>query len=170
MSLAADYELRITLMPIPQRSAPTAQSRHRCTRLFLIRVRNLPQHEMTKRRRDRPGRVVLPGLRLESDDAAALLDDGHLGVAVQRAAGAQVIDRQADRFGQRRNAELAGHAHDRRRFKEGAGHAAVNRGQDRVADDLWRERHDEYAVFTDADTEAARERAVGEWAGGIVRC
>ena len=37
--------------------------------LFLIRVRRLPQHEMPERRRDRFGRVVLPRLRLEGDDA-----------------------------------------------------------------------------------------------------
>ena len=44
-------------------------------RLFLIYARRLPQHEMAKRRSDGLGRVVLPGLRFESDDAPALLDD-----------------------------------------------------------------------------------------------
>jgi hypothetical protein len=47
----------------------------------------LPQHEMSKRRSDRFGRVVLPCLRFEGDDAAALLDDRDPGVAVQRAVG-----------------------------------------------------------------------------------
>jgi hypothetical protein len=47
----------------------------------------LPQLEMSKRRSDRFGRVVLPCLRFEGDDAAALLDDRDPGVAVQRAVG-----------------------------------------------------------------------------------
>src|SRR5258706_12124688 len=62
---------------------------------------------MTEGRGDRLGRIVLPGLCLESDDAPALLDDRRLGIAVQRAARAQVVDRQADRLGQRQGAELA---------------------------------------------------------------
>ena len=48
---------------------------------------------MAERRGDRLGPVVLPGLRLEGHDAATLLDDGHVGVAVERAAGAQEVDR-----------------------------------------------------------------------------
>ena len=67
---------------------------------------------MAERRGDGPGGVVLPCLRLESDDAPALLDDRHVGVTVAGAAGAQVIDRQADRLG-RRHAEFARHTHDR---------------------------------------------------------
>src|SRR5258708_37902103 len=62
---------------------------------------------MTEGRGDRLGRIVLPGLCLESDDAPALLDDRRLGIAVQRAARAQVVDRQADRLGQRQGAGLA---------------------------------------------------------------
>src|ERR1700738_4731045 len=118
---------------------------------------------------DRLGRIVLPGLCRESDDAPALLDDRRLGIAVQWAARAQVVDRQADRLGQRQGAELARHTHNRRRFEEGSGHAAVDGGQDRVADDLWRERHDQRAIIADADAETTREGALGEWAGRILR-
>src|SRR4030088_2448808 len=71
------------------------------TRLLLIDVRRAPKHEMTEGRGDRLGRIVLPGLCLESDDAPARLDDRRLGIAVQRAARAQVVDREADRLGQR---------------------------------------------------------------------
>src|SRR5207302_4405783 len=122
---------------------------------------------MTEGRGDRLGRILLPGLCLESDDAPALLDDRRPGVAVQREARAQVVDRQADRLGQRYGAELARHAHNRRRFEEGAGHAAVDGGQDRVADALWRERRHQRAFVADADAETTREGALGEWAGGI---
>src|SRR5208282_5026949 len=137
------------------------------TRLFLIQARRLPQHEMSERRGDGLGRVVLPRLRLESDDAPTLLDNRHVGVAVEGVAGAQVVDRQADRFGWR-HAEFARHAHDRGRFEEGAGHAAVDGGQDRVADDFWRERHNQRAILADADAETTREWALGEWAGRIL--
>ncbi len=51
--------------------------------------------------------------------------------------------------------------------------AAVDRGQDRIADDLWRERHHQRALSSSlvmvANAEPARERAVGEQAGRIVR-
>src|SRR6476660_740993 len=124
---------------------------------------------MTEGRGDRLGRIVLPGVCLESDDAPALLDDRRLGIAVQRAARAQVVDRQADRLGQRQGAELARHTYNRGRFEEGAGHAAVDGGQDRVADDLWREWHDKGAIVADADAETTREGAFGEWAGRIFR-
>jgi len=41
---------------------------------------------MAEGRGDRLGRVVLPGLRFKRDDAPALLDDRHPGVAVERTA------------------------------------------------------------------------------------
>src|SRR5258705_12958297 len=119
---------------------------------------------MTEGRGDWLGRIVLPSLCLESDDAPALLDDRRLGIAVQRAARAQVVDRQADRLGQRQGAELARHTHNRRRFEEGAGHAAVDGGQDRVADGLWRERHDQ---VPSSPTRMPRQRAKGLLANGL---
>src|SRR6516162_10607651 len=69
--------------------------------LFLVASRRLSQHEVTERRGDGLGRVFLPGLGFESYDAPALLDDRGVGVAVERATGAQVVDCQADRLRQR---------------------------------------------------------------------
>src|SRR5262249_22943756 len=126
------------------------------TDLFLARARHRPQHEMAKCRGNRLVGIVLPSLRLEGDDAPALLDNRDPGEAVERTAGAEVIDGQPDGFRRRRDAELAGNADDRRGFQEGAGHPAVDRGQDRVADDALRERHHEAAVATYADAEEAR--------------
>src|SRR5664279_4714603 len=124
---------------------------------------------MPERRRDRFCRIVLPGLRFESDDAAALLNDRHAGKTVQRAAGAQVIDGETDRLWRGTNAELSRNPDNRGGFEKGAGHAAVNGGQHRVADDFWRERHDEGVVLADADAKTAGERAVDEHAGRILR-
>ena len=67
------------------------------------------------------------------------------------------------------NAEVARHAGDRGGFEERAGHAAMDGGQDRVADDLWRERHNQRAILADADAETTREGAFGEWAVRILR-
>src|SRR3954471_8973820 len=75
--------------------------------LFSTVARRPPQHEMAECRGDRFCRVVLPGLGLERDHASALLDDRGTGVTVERAAGAQVVDGEPDRLGQRRDAELA---------------------------------------------------------------
>src|SRR5262245_53053505 len=139
------------------------------TGLFLVHARHRPQHEMAKCRGDGLAGIVLPGLRLEGDDAPALLDDRDAGKTVERAAGAQIVDGEPDRFRRSGHAELAGDANDRRGFQEGAGHAAMDRRQDRVADDALRERHHEAAVATYADAEEARERAVGKETSRILR-
>src|SRR5581483_2511499 len=99
---------------------------------FLVRSRRLPQHEMAERRGDGLCGIFLPGLRLEGDDAPALLDDGDAGKTVERAARAQIVDGEADRLWTGRSAELARDADDRRHLEKRAGHAAMDRGQDRV--------------------------------------
>src|SRR5581483_1599469 len=106
---------------------------------------------MPECRGDGLGWIVLPGLRLESDDAPALLDDGDAGETVERAARAKIIDGEADRLRARRRAELARDTDDRRCFQKGAGHAAMDCGEDRIADDLLRERHHEAAILAHAD-------------------
>src|SRR5438128_590495 len=90
-------------------------------RLFLTFARHPPQHEMAERRGDGFFGIVLPGLGLERDHAAALLDDRGAGVAVERPAGAQVVDGEPDRLRRRRDAEFARDADDRRGFEQGAG-------------------------------------------------
>src|SRR3954453_17910608 len=57
-------------------------------RLFVVVSGRRAQHEMAESGRNRPVRIVLPGPRLEGDDAPALLHDRDIGKAVQRAAGA----------------------------------------------------------------------------------
>src|SRR4051794_15211386 len=138
-------------------------------RLFLVVSGRRPQHEMAEGSGDRLVRIVLPGPRLEGDDAPALLHDRDVGEGVERAARAQIVDGESDRFGQSGRAELARHAEDRGGLEEGAGHAAMDRRQDRIADDLWRERHRQCVVVVDANAEAACERTVGERAVRIVR-
>ena len=56
---------------------------------------------MTKGGGDRLVRIVLPGPRLEGDDASALFHNRDIGKAVERAAGTQIIDSESDRLGQR---------------------------------------------------------------------
>src|SRR5260370_1204596 len=75
---------------------------------------------MTEGRGDRLGRIVLPGLCLESDDAPALLGGRRLGIAVQRAARAQVVGRQGDRLGDAQSGRPGQHNRDSRRVEEGA--------------------------------------------------
>src|SRR5262245_41512676 len=55
--------------------------------LFFLLARRRPQHEVAECGGDRPVRIVLPGARFERDDAPALLDDGDVGEAVERATG-----------------------------------------------------------------------------------
>src|SRR5215470_3532466 len=83
-------------------------------RLFFLASRRRPQHEMAEGRCDRLVRIVLPGPCLECHDAPALLDDRDVGKAVERAARAQIVDRQPDRLGRRGDAEFARHADDGR--------------------------------------------------------
>ena len=61
---------------------------------------------MAERGRDQLGWIVLPGSRLEGNDTPALLDDRDGSVAVYRAAGPQVVDRQSDRLRRLGGAEL----------------------------------------------------------------
>src|SRR5437868_14413106 len=63
--------------------------------------------------------------------APALLDDRRPGVAVQRAARAQVVDRQADRLGQRHGAEI-GRASCRERVEISVG-AVASRSSGSIA-------------------------------------
>ncbi len=133
----------------------------------LVFVHHLPQLEMPERRRDRLGRIVLPGLRLERDNALSLPDDGDICKAVEAASRTQIVDGQPDRLGWCCDAELARDADDGRCLQECAGHAAMDGGENRIADDLARERHVQHAARGGADAEAANERTVGEWARGV---
>src|SRR3954447_791434 len=78
--------------PLPSPGRRETNSNRAMNALFVLHRRRQPQHEMSERRGDRLGWIVLPGLRLERHDAPALLDDRDAGKTVQRAAGAQIID------------------------------------------------------------------------------
>src|SRR3954453_13065246 len=88
---------------------PLAGTHYRCgpdlgrqgkMRLFLVVSGCRPQHEMAEGRGDRLVRIVLPGPRLEGDDAPALFHDRDVGERVERAARAEIVDGQSDRLWQ----------------------------------------------------------------------
>src|SRR3954471_21249811 len=120
-------------------------------RLFLVVSGRRPQHEMAEGGGDRLVCIVLPGPRPEGADSPSLFHDRDVGERVERAARAEIVDGQSDRLGQCGGAELARHSEDRGGLEEGAGHAAMDRGQDRIANDLWRERHCQCVVMVDAN-------------------
>jgi len=81
---------------------------------------------------------------MDIDDAPALARQTRAGKARHRAAGAQIIDRDIDGFGNGRALRRKDRLHDRRGFEQRTDDAAMQRRNDRVADELGIERHLEH--------------------------
>ena len=119
--------------------------------------------EVTVQCSNRARVLVLPGFCAYVADAPAVLGDDGAGVSVDRFAGAQIVDADVDGLGQVFAFGLEHQLNHGRHFEKGADDAAVQCGQNRVADQLLAEAQDRrqlgpLAVDLDAEKAAIGNR------------